>query len=49
MSAAGRVSSQDPIFDRALIARAQPATNFAREFRSFSSDFNADAIFIANA
>ena len=30
-------------------APVQPATNFAREFRSFSSDFNASAIFIANA
>jgi len=30
-------------------APVQPATSFAREFRSFSSDFNASAIFIANA
>jgi hypothetical protein len=27
----------------------QPATSLAREFRSLSSDVNADAIFIANA
>jgi hypothetical protein len=30
-------------------APVQPATNFAREFRSLSSDVNADAILIAKA
>jgi hypothetical protein len=49
VSAAGAYRPKIQFLTVRSFAPVQLATNFAREFRSFSSDFNASAIFIVNA